>query len=248
MENIFTISGMTCEGCQKKVQSLLEKVEGASQVKVNLENGTVRLNLDKGVGLKDLQNALASYPKYTIQHPLPVNLDSKPTETGGFLDWVKTYKPILLIFFYILFISFLIEWISPPFILERWMNHFMAGFFLVFSFFKLLDLKGFASSYSDYDIIAQKWSPWAYLYAYLEFFLGIAYVLGIYSLWVNGFTFLLMSISLIGVLNSVLNKRKIKCACLGSVFNLPMSSVTIFEDGLMIAMSAYMVIRMVFIG
>ncbi|RYZ78221.1 MAG: heavy-metal-associated domain-containing protein, partial [Proteobacteria bacterium] len=43
-----------------------------------------------------------------------------------------------------------------------------------------------------------------------------------------------------GVLQSVLNKRKIQCACLGAVFNLPMSTVTIIEDGLMIAMSAVM--------
>jgi len=42
----------------------------------------------------------------------------------------------------------------------RWMNHFMAGFFLVFSFFKLLNLKGFAESYSMYDIVAKHWNGW----------------------------------------------------------------------------------------
>ncbi len=51
-----------------------------------------------------------------------------------------------------------------------------------------------------------------------------------------------MSISFIGVLQSVLNKQKIQCACLGDVFNLPMSTVTIIEDALMIAMSATMLI------
>ena len=51
-----------------------------------------------------------------------------------------------------------------------------------------------------------------------------------------------MSVSIIGVLQTVLNKQKIKCACLGDVFNLPMSEVTIIEDGLMIVMSLSMVI------
>jgi hypothetical protein len=46
------------------------------------------------------------------------------------------------------------------------------------------------------------------------------------------------------VLQSVLNKQKIKCACLGAVFNLPMSTITIIEDGLMIAMSVTMLIKM----
>ena len=50
----------------------------------------------------------------------------------------------------------------------------------------------------------------------------------------------LMAISIIGVLQSVLNKQKIQCACLGAVFYLPMSTVTIIEDGLMIAMSTFM--------
>jgi hypothetical protein len=47
-----------------------------------------------------------------------------------------------------------------------------------------------------------------------------------------------MGISSIGVIKSVLNKRKIQCACLGAVFNLPMSTVTIIEDLLMVAMAA----------
>jgi hypothetical protein len=54
-----------------------------------------------------------------------------------------------------------------------------------------------------------------------------------------------MSISLVGVLQSVLNKRKIKCACLGDVFNLPMSTITIIEDALMIVMSLIMLIYLI---
>jgi hypothetical protein len=49
-----------------------------------------------------------------------------------------------------------------------------------------------------------------------------------------------MGVSIIGVLQSVWNKRKIQCACLGAVFNLPMSTVTVIEDALMIAMSGIM--------
>jgi hypothetical protein len=53
-----------------------------------------------------------------------------------------------------------------------------------------------------------------------------------------------MTVSIIGVLQSVLSKRKIKCACLGDVFNLPMSTITIIEDALMIAMSGIMLLTM----
>ena len=124
------------------------------------------------------------------------------------------------------------------------MSNFMAAFFLIFSFFKLLDVKGFAESYSTYDVIAKRWQGWGYVYAFVELGLGLAYLLRLNPLVTNVVTFVVMSISIIGVLQSVLNKRKIRCACLGAVFNLPMSTITIIEDALMIAMSLIMVISL----
>jgi len=51
-----------------------------------------------------------------------------------------------------------------------------------------------------------------------------------------------MSVSIIGVLETIFNQRRIQCACLGTVFTLPMSVVTVIEDGLMILMSAAMLL------
>lgn len=124
------------------------------------------------------------------------------------------------------------------------MSHFMAGFFLVFSFFKLLNLRGFAESYAMYDIVAKRWRGWGYLYACIELFLGILFLTDFNPLFTNTFTLVIMSISIIGVLQSFLNKQKIKCACLGDVFNLPMSTITIIEDALMIGMSGVMVLNL----
>jgi hypothetical protein len=83
---------------------------------------------------------------------------------------------------------------------------------------------------------------WGYVYAFVELGLGIAYLVGYNPLITNGVTIVVMSISIVGVLQSVLNKKKIQCACLGTVFNLPMSTVTIIEDALMIAMSGAMLL------
>ena len=54
---------------------------------------------------------------------------------------------------------------------------------------------------------------------------------------VNAITAVVMAVSLAGVLRAVFSKRAIRCACLGTVFKLPMSTVTIIEDGLMLAMA-----------
>ena len=92
--------------------------------------------------------------------------------------------------------------------------------------------------------IAKQFRSWGYIYAFIELGLGIAYAINFNPIITNAVTFVVMTISIVGVLQSVLNKRKIQCACLGAVFNLPMSTVTIIEDALMIVMSVLMLIAL----
>ena len=236
---------MTCSGCQAKVQGLLSKVKGVKNVQIDLSKAEATIEMDKHIPTADLSEALKDYPKYQlsdINHKQHSSISSVSAEETK--SWLQTYKPILLIFGYIIGITLLTEWMQGGFFWMRWMNHFMAGFFLVFSFFKLLNLKGFAESYSMYDIVAKKWRGWGYVYVFTELALGIAFLTGFNPLLTNSITFVVMMLSIIGVLQSVLNKRKIKCACLGDVFNLPMSTITIIEDALMIAMSVIMLLTM----
>ena len=244
MTHTYKVSGMTCTGCQAKVQSLLTKVKSVSNVEIDLAKGEATIQMDKHIATSALQDALKDYPKYklseiAVQHSPVFSEESEEAKT-----WLATYKPILLIFAFITGITLLNEWVTGDFLWMRWMSNFMAGFFLVFSFFKLLNLKGFAESYSMYDVIAKKWSGWGYVYAFVELALGIAFLTGFNPILTNCITFVVMSVSIIGVLQSVFNKRKIKCACLGDVFNLPMSTITIIEDALMIGMSGVMLLTM----
>ena len=244
MTHTYKVSGMTCTGCQAKVQSLLTKVKSVSNVEIDLAKGEATIQMDKHIATSALQDALKDYPKYklseiAVQHSPVFSEESEEAKT-----WLATYKPILLIFAFITGITLLNEWVTGNFLWMRWMSNFMAGFFLVFSFFKLLNLKGFAESYSMYDVIAKKWSGWGYVYAFVELALGIAFLTVFNPILTNSITFVVMSVSVIGVLQSVFNKRKIKCACLGDVFNLPMSTITIIEDALMIGMSGVMLLTM----
>ena len=119
----------------------------------------------------------------------------------------------------------------------------MAMFFLVFSFFKLLDIGAFANSYAMYDLLAMRFKPYGYVYPFIELALGLAYLTGVNLTITNLVTFVVMGFSSLGVIQSVLRKQKIRCACLGAVFNLPMSSVTIVEDLLMVVMAAWMLLQ-----
>lgn len=233
----YQVTGMTCTSCEAKVKSALLIVENVTAVEVSKEENSATITMDKHIALADLQKALD--PKYKISaiHHNEMEEQAK--------SWFETYKPILLIFFYICLITILIQFKNEKIDVMQWMQHFMAGFFLVFSFFKLLNLKGFAESYVMYDVLAKKIPVWGYIYAIMELGLGIAFLLNFNPLLTNSITFIVMTISIIGVLQSVLNKKKIQCACLGAIFNLPMSTVTIIEDALMIIMSGFMIINLI---
>jgi len=121
--------------------------------------------------------------------------------------------------------------------MTTWMEVFMGGFFLVFSFFKFLDIKGFARSYKSYDLLASVVPSYGYVYPFFELALGFAWVFVGGTFWVALSTASLMGFSAIGVIRAVARKTDIQCACLGTVFNLPMSTVTIVEDVLMVGMA-----------
>ena len=157
---------------------------------------------------------------------------------------LKTYKPLIIVFLYIILGVTILEIRSGSFDWMNAMNNFMAGFFIVFSFFKMLDVSNFASSYSSYDIIAKKWYGYGFVYPYIELTLGVLYLLQINPAFTNSATIIVMGISSIGVIQSVMQKRTILCACLGTVFNLPMSTITIIEDLLMVAMAIVMLVLM----
>src|ERR1700722_18931896 len=96
------------------------------------------------------------------------------------------------------------------------MNFFMAGFFLLFSFFKFLNLQGFAKAYQTYDLIAKKFPFWGYLYPGIELVLGIGYLLQVCPLTINLISLIIMGISSLGVLIALTKKKSIQCACLGT--------------------------------
>ena len=236
---------MTCDGCIAKVSFLLKKNPEVKNVDIDLEKGEASVEMEKHIATSELQNALKDYPKYQLSEKnVMMNHNVfENTETEK-RTWFQTYKPIVLIFSYIFVISLIAGFSEGFFNYMTGMRIFMAGFFLTFSFFKMLDLKGFAESYSMYDVVAQKFKSWGYIYAFLELVLGLAFALNFEPFTTNIVTLVVMTVSIIGVLQSVLNKKKIQCACLGAVFNLPMSTVTIIEDGLMILMSLAMLFFM----
>ncbi|MDA9327370.1 heavy-metal-associated domain-containing protein [Flavobacteriaceae bacterium] len=233
MIRTYTINGMTCEGCVAKVTYLLEQHSNISLAKIELKNNTATLTLEKEIAIDELRRLFEAHPKYTITF-------SNSNEDKQNKRIFTTYKPLLLIFLFIAATTAIVSIDNGKIDVMLWMQYFMAGFFIVFSFFKFLNLTGFAESYAMYDILAKRVKAYGLVYPFIELILGVAYLTGFEPTITYIATICIMGFSSIGVIQSVLDKKKIRCACLGAVFNLPMSMVTIIENLIMVLMALIM--------
>jgi len=236
----YKIDGMTCGACVGKVRSAITKIDGIESANIQLAFPQASLKLNQSISLIQLQTAIGQYKI----SPIETNEAKFMRKEEIFNISLRTYKPLLLIIGFIVGVTLLVQYPFSDFSWILWMRHFMAGFFLVFAFFKLLNIKGFASSYQSYDLLARSWKSWGYIYPFVELSLGILYLINIAPILTNWLTLIILGVSSIGVIQSVMDKRKIKCACLGDVFNLPMSAVTIIEDLSMVTMAGIMLLML----
>jgi hypothetical protein len=168
--------------------------------------------------------------------------DKATPATAGTAGPAPSYYPIFLLLGFLVLGPVLLEAGSGAFDWPRAMGRFMGGFFLAFAFFKLLDVRAFADAYAGYDVVAGRWRAYGYAYPFIELVLGAAYLSGFRPALTSGITLVVMSVGTVGVVRTLLARRKVRCACLGAVFNLPMSFVTLAEDALMVVMAAAMLV------
>ena len=249
----YALTGLHCGTCINKVTQALAPL--AAGVEVSLQPMQVVLT-GATAGFDILRTAVESAGKYVLVPNSASNTalgQSILAQTAPELiayesqstSWLATYSPLLLIVAYILGGSVLLQigmdGLAGVTAVET-MRYFMAGFFLVFSFFKLLDINAFADAYSGYDLLAKRWRGWGLIYPFVELAMGIAYLAHFNPLFTHWVTIIVMGFSAIGVIRAVASKTQIQCACLGTVFKLPMSTVTIVEDVGMVLMAAAMLV------
>ena len=234
------LTGMTCGNCVAKIQKRLGEHPNVQSVTVTLQPPQAEARTLRTISDDDLNAWLEPLGHYRVTKsaaPPPSSTASALPEKSA-----TTYRPLIILLSYLLAVTGSVLFAVGAWDSELAMRLFMGGFFIAFSFFKMLDVKGFADAYRTYDLVAKAWPGYGFIYPFIEFGLGIAYLANLNPWVVNGVTVVVMAVSLAGVLRAVFSKRAIRCACLGTVFQLPMSTVTIIEDGLMLGMAAAMLV------
>ena len=162
-----------------------------------------------------------------------------PTSDMAVSKWRQLF-PLFLIFGFL----WSVNWLNAlvyDLSLRDFMLDFMASFYLVFSFFKFLDLRGFVNAFRGYDPLANRLTFYGYIYPFIELTLGLMFLtsfaidLAVYT------TLFILGLTTVGVIDQLRQKNKIVCACLGSVLNLPMTEATLTENLIMIAMAMILI-------
>ena len=242
MKYFYKIYGMTCFNCKTFIEKTLSDLDQIINVEVDLENQEAIIAMNNYTELKVLQKSLPS--KYTISiKEGTTDFDSNQNTSFQIEEGKSKFqqlKPLLLIFFYIISAIVLLHY-------KNWswneaMLDFMGLFYIIFSFFKMLDLKGFPESFRMYDPLAKRIPLYGSIYPFLETSLGLMFLMRFEIKIALIITLVLLGITTFGVTKTLLDKKLIQCACLGTALKLPMTEATFIENIIMIVMAIILLI------
>lgn len=153
----------------------------------------------------------------------------------------RRYIPLIVIVVVTL-IAAVARQFSGEWNLHSWMHDWMGFFLIVFAMLKLFDLGGFADGFQKYDLLAMRSRIYAKIYPFFELGLGLLFLSRAFPAETYLFTAVLMGFGAVGVVMALRRGLDVKCACLGSFLDVPLSTVALVEDLGMAAMALLMLL------
>ncbi|EDM45023.1 hypothetical protein SCB49_02844 [unidentified eubacterium SCB49] len=245
MTHIYSVQGMTCNGCRSSVEQKLSDVDGITKVTVDLASETAEVVMNHHIETATLQAALPEKFSITAKKSQTISSENgsnfnKASQVES-LSKFQQLKPLFLIFGFIVLLVTAKNYGSWS--VDSFMLDFMGVFFLTFSLFKFFDLNGFAQSFKMYDPLAKTFPAYGTIYPFIEVVLGVLFLARVEVPVLLVITIIILVITTIGVTQSLLSKKTIQCACLGTVLKLPMTQATFIENAIMIIMAIILIIK-----
>ncbi len=156
-----------------------------------------------------------------------------------------TYQPIIAIFSvtFLMAIStaYAMTAAFPPI---RILELFIAFSMCVLGIMKLRDLSSFSVQFLSYDLLARKVVPYSYVYPFAEAGAGILMIAGVWTFLSAPAALFIGTVGAISVFKAVyVDKRELKCACVGGDSSVPLGFVSLTENLMMVAMAIWMLVK-----
>ena len=153
-----------------------------------------------------------------------------------------SYQPVLAVFGVAVLLALAISWMSGEGLLSiRTAELFIALSMSILALLKLQDVESFSTMFLNYDLLARRVVPYSYVYPFGELLAGVLMVAGA-MLWLAiPVALFIGTVGAVSVLKAVyIDKRELKCACVGGGSNVPLGFVSLTENLMMIAMGLWM--------
>ena len=152
-----------------------------------------------------------------------------------------SYTPVLAVFAVAALIALAIDWLSMRAITTMVLPNFIAVAMCLLAMLKLQDVEKFSTMFLNYELLARRWVPYGYIYPFAELGAGVLMLAGALT-WLSAPVALFIGgIGAVSVFKAVyVDKRELKCACVGGASNVPLGFVSLTENLMMIAMAAWM--------
>ncbi len=176
---------------------------------------------------------------------------------GGYEDLAKhlgvavkskdetTYQPVIALFAVAALMAVAVTWVSlGTMITGQTIEWFISISMVLLGLQKLKDLEGFATMFLNYDLLAQRWVRYGYFYPFAETGAGLLMMAGVLT-WVSAPVALFVAgIGAVSVFKAVyIDKRELKCACVGGNSNVPLGFVSLTENLMMVGMAIWMLTK-----
>jgi glutaredoxin len=180
------------------------------------------------------------------------------TRIGGFDDLsahlgrptkskdATTYKPVITLFSVALLIAIAVTWVAlGTAFTGRTVEWFISISMVLLGLQKLQDVERFATMFLNYDLLAQRWVRYGYVYPFVETGAGLLMMAGVLT-WLSAPAALsVASIGAISVCKAVyIDKRELKCACVGGDSKVPLGFVSLTENLMMVGMAIWMLSKL----
>jgi len=155
----------------------------------------------------------------------------------------KTYTPIIVVFAVTFGLALAASWLmNKEIILLQLLELFVAISMSVLAILKLRDLDSFSNQFITYDLLGMRVVGYAYVYPFIEATAGILMVAKVGLLLVSPLAFFIGTVGAVSVFKAVyIDKRDLKCACVGGDSNVPLGFISLTENLMMMFMGVWMI-------
>jgi glutaredoxin len=155
-----------------------------------------------------------------------------------------SYRPVIAVFVVAALMAGAAAWAVDGSFGVRTIEWFIAFAMCLLAMLKLQDIESFATMFLNYDLLAQRWVRYGYLYPFAELTAGVLMIAGV-AMWLSiPLALFIGGIGAISVFRAVyIDRRELKCACVGGSGKVPLGVISLAENVMMVAMALWMLVR-----